>query len=201
MTGNGASKIYTKGGDKGKTSLIGGKRVSKSERRLHVYGTIDELNSVLGIFLADIAVDLAKQPTERDRLAREVRLIQRDLFDVGSQLACEDAKLRLSLPTISIDAIQNLEKSMDAFSRELAPLKNFILPGGSRSSSVAHLARTVCRRAERICVRLAETDAGEIDGLLIQFLNRLSDYLFVLARHVNRLLSVSEPIWEGKAKE
>jgi cob(I)alamin adenosyltransferase len=190
-----AAKIYTKGGDKGKTSLIGGSRVSKSHIRLDAYGTIDELNSVLGLLICDITTDLgAGHASEAQALIAQLSRIQSELFDAGSQLACEDAKLRAQLPGI------------DEFSSKLKPLKHFVLPGGARSSSVAHIARTICRRAERFCVHLSEIgqEAGniEIDNVIIRYVNRLSDYLFVLARHLNRALSIEEPIWMGKsAKE
>jgi cob(I)alamin adenosyltransferase len=202
-----AAKIYTKGGDKGKTSLIGGSRVSKSHIRLDAYGTIDELNSVLGLLICDITTDLgAGHASEAQALIAQLSRIQSELFDAGSQLACEDAKLRAQLPGIDDAAVLNLENAMDEFSSKLKPLKHFVLPGGARSSSVAHIARTICRRAERFCVHLSEIgqEAGniEIDNVIIRYVNRLSDYLFVLARHLNRALSIEEPIWMGKsAKE
>jgi cob(I)alamin adenosyltransferase len=193
---DGASKIYTRGGDKGKTSLIGGARVSKASSRLDAYGTIDELNSVVGLLRADAKADLSAQPAEFARLDAELLLLQHHLFDVGSQLACEDEKIRAGLPAVGATQIAELERSMDAFSAQLKPLKHFVLPGGARSSSTAHIARTVCRRAERLCVALEEA----ADPLAVQFLNRLSDYLFVLARHLNRLLAIEEPIWQGQSR-
>lgn len=199
---DGAAKVYTKGGDKGKTSLIGGARVSKGELRLEAYGTVDELNSVLGLLHAEVATDLAvSQPRESESIIRILTLAQSDLFSVGSQLACENADARQKMPNVTDEEVTMLERAMDAYSAELAPLKHFILPGGSRSSSIAHVARTVCRRAERICVRLAESgdhETAEVDAVVIQYLNRLSDYLFVLARHLNRLLGVDEPIWQRR---
>lgn len=201
---DGAAKIYTKGGDKGKTSLIGGSRVSKGEVRLEAYGTIDELNSVLGLLHAEIATELAvAQPREGEAIVRILTFVQNDLFVIGSHLACEDSGARAHLDLITDEEVARLERAMDAYSAELAPLKHFILPGGSRSSSVAHIARTVCRRAERISVRLAESGepgTAEVDSIIIQYMNRLSDYLFVLARHLNRLLGVDEPIWQAKPK-
>ena len=196
----GSSKIYTKGGDKGKTSLIGGTRVSKSDLRLEAYGTVDELNSMIGLLHANLQEDLADESAELARISAELILLQRDLFNVGSQLACEDPKVRTTLPSITDIEVLSLEKSMDEFSRALTPLKHFILPGGARSACNAHLARTICRRAERLTVRLGDTADGEVDQIVVQFLNRLSDYFFVLARHINRLLGVVEPIWEGKKK-
>jgi cob(I)alamin adenosyltransferase len=212
VTNAGASKVYTKAGDKGKTSLIGGARVSKAELRLDAYGTIDELNSVLGILHAEVASDLAViQPRESESVSRILHLIQHDLFEVGSHLACEDAVARANLPCVNTGQVTMLERAMDAYSAELSELKHFVLPGGARSAAFAHLARTVCRRAERLCVRLDETAIGEkmeastndstaeVDAVVIQYLNRLSDYLFVLSRHLNRLLGVDEPIWRAKS--
>ncbi len=208
MTAAGASKVYTKAGDKGKTSLIGGSRVSKAELRLDAYGTVDELNSLLGLVHAEVTSDLAVfQPRESESIARILNLVQHDLFEVGSHLACEDAAARSNLPCVNSGQVAMLERAMDAYSGELSELKHFVLPGGARSAAVAHVARTVCRRAERLCVRLDETaigakgehDSAEVDAVVIQYLNRLSDYLFVLSRHLNRLLGVDEPIWRGKS--
>jgi len=198
--GDGAMKIYTKGGDKGKTSLIGGKRVSKAHARLDAYGTIDELNSVVGLLAHEINADLTKSGCEKDspELLKELALIQSDLFDMGSHLACEDATMRSQLPTLDPSRVTSLEKAMDAFSAELKPLKHFVLPGGARSACVAHMARTICRRAERLIVRLEETEPDSVESINVQYLNRLSDYFFVLARHLNRLMNVEEPIWLGK---
>jgi cob(I)alamin adenosyltransferase len=221
-----APKIYTRTGDKGKTSLIGGTRVSKSNLRLDAYGTIDELNSVIGVLQHDIKTEFAGRK-ESGELAQVLSAIQNELFDVGSQLACEDVALRKKLPSVGPERITELELLMDRFTLELKPLKNFILPGGSRSAGFAHIARTVCRRAERLCVALqelgveaspdAESGSGsgsgsgsasgsgsgdpghtEVDAIVVQFINRLSDFLFVLARYLNHLLGVDEPIWKAK---
>lgn len=231
--------IYTRTGDKGKTSLIGGARVSKAHLRLDAYGTIDELNSVIGVLIAAIAKDLVEttsgetsgtgrgrdkdgdgsrsagiaEAAEAAELTATLTSIQNQLFNIGSQLACENTGLRAQLPAIAPEDITTLEKRMDAYTEQLQPLKNFILPGGSQSAGFAHLARTVCRRAERLCVALDEsaittaisTTGGEdqevkpstIDPILIQYVNRLSDYLFVLARHLNHLMGIKEPIWSA----
>jgi cob(I)alamin adenosyltransferase len=191
-----AAKIYTRTGDKGKTSLVSGTRVSKAHLRLDTYGTVDELNSVIGVLRVEAAGELGKH-TELGSLDQFLHEIQNDLFNVGSQLACEDAAMRGQLPNIGPDTVAHLEEKMDEFSALLAPLKNFIIPGGSRSAAFAHVARTVCRRAERLCVALAEA-GEEIDPVLVQYLNRLSDFMFVLARHLNRLMGVSEPTWAPK---
>ena len=190
----GSAKIYTRTGDKGKTSLIGGTRVSKSNSRLEAYGTFDELNSVVGLLievLKSTPLPAAAPPIKTvDGLLTN---IQNDLFNLGSHLACEDANLRTQLPSVTEVHIQELEKAMDEFSSELPPLKNFILPGGSRAGGFAHLARTVCRRAERATVALQETDHVEDDVII--YINRLSDFFFVLARHLNRLFGNEETIW------
>jgi cob(I)alamin adenosyltransferase len=195
----GSPKIYTRTGDKGKTSLIGGTRVSKAHLRLEAYGTVDELNSWLGLLECEIATD-TKGSDELHSQSLDLRSIllsiQHQLFNVGSQLACEDADFRKQLPAIHEKSIAELEKHMDSFSSNLRPLKNFILPGGSRSASTAHVARTVCRRAERHCVALTDLSGeGEIASDVIRYLNRLSDFLFVLSRHLNHLLGHAEPIW------
>ena len=197
--GEGAAKIYTKGGDKGKTSLIGGARVSKANARLETYGTIDELNSIIGILIHEITIDLGEGEASL-ALARQLAAVQNDLFDLGSHLACEDAKLRERLPRLETSRIRDLEMAMDTFSAHLKPLKNFVLPGGARSAGFAHLARTVCRRAERLTVHLEEAEAHAVEEHGIQYLNRLSDYFFVLARHLNHVLQIDEPLWSGKMR-
>lgn len=194
---SGSPKIYTRTGDKGKTSLIGGARVSKSNLRLEAYGTVDELNSFLGQLVAELGREL-KSP-EFSSLKTELEEIQSDLFNLGSRLACEDAKLREGLPGVDAKHIEHFEKRMDEFSASLTPLKNFILPGGTPAASIAHVARTVCRRAERDCVALLES--GEtVEDEVIKYVNRLSDYLFVLARYINKLGGSSETLWAPRKK-
>jgi cob(I)alamin adenosyltransferase len=198
---DGAKKIYTRTGDKGKTSLVGGARVSKSHLRLDAYGTVDELNSWLGVLQTEIAVvfiDPARFGSAVALLNQRLTIIQNDLFNVGSQLACEDKAMRAKLPPVNETQIKELETWMDEFSADLKPLKNFILPGGTRAASFAHVCRTICRRTERLSVGLAESGPEEVDPMLVQYLNRLSDFFFVLARHLNRLLWVEEPIWEPR---
>lgn len=198
----GSPKIYTRTGDKGKTSLIGGARVSKSHARLEAYGTLDELNSVIGLLRHETEADFTAGAPEGGDLSRIEALlseIQVDLFNVGSQLACEDAAMRAKLPTVSASHVSDLEKAMDEFSADLPALKNFILPGGSKSASVAHIARTVCRRAERACVALG--DSGEsVDDEVVVYVNRLSDFFFVLARHLNHVLGHEETLWKPAKK-
>jgi cob(I)alamin adenosyltransferase len=179
-------KIYTKTGDKGDTGLVGGERVSKSHVRLEVYGTIDELNSVIGFV----------RSLNPDKSVHEVlQVVQNDLFDLGSHFACADEKMLAKLPPIKQSSIDLMESAIDRMTLQLEPLKNFILPGGHGAAAQLHLARTVCRRAERAAVRLKET--GElVDGLAIIYLNRLSDCLFVLARFVNHTQGIPDTIWK-----
>jgi cob(I)alamin adenosyltransferase len=163
-------KIYTKTGDEGNTSLIGGYRVSKSDLRIESYGTVDELNSWLG---------LIAEYTPKDRIT-EVQLIQHQLFSVGAQLASKSSEQKRPFSPIAEQDISQLEKYIDSYEATLPKMTHFILPGGSKASAQAHIARCVCRRAERIVVQLSRVDF--VDKLLLIYLNRLSDYLFCLAR-------------------
>jgi cob(I)alamin adenosyltransferase len=179
-------KIYTKTGDAGKTSLIGGTKVPKSHIRINAYGTVDELNAFIGL-LGDQLADIHSR-----ELLRE---IQDRLFTIGSSLACDPQKeISLKIPDLLESDIQLLENEMDTMNEELPEMKSFILPGGLISVSTAHICRTICRRAERIVVAL---DAGEPLGqpLIIKYLNRLSDYLFVLARYIGFQNDVAEVKW------
>lgn len=176
------AKIYTKTGDKGQTGLVGGKRVSKIDPRLEAYGSVDELNSSIGL-----AVSLL--PKGHDA-ARILKKIQNELFNLGSRLACDDEEMKKHLPAISNAQVQDMETKMDTWEAELSPLKNFILPGGSAAASALHVARTVCRRAER------RTLAIEAEPILGIYLNRLSDFLFTLARKVNADLGETDVPWE-----
>ena len=165
-------KIYTKTGDTGETGLFGGGRVPKDDARVRAYGEVDELNAWIGFA---IAIHL---PTFESNV---LEVIQRDLFSIGAELATPDAKkLRASLDDATVGA---LERVIDSYDPKLKPLKNFILPGGSPKAAALHVARTVCRRAERSVVTLARSQP--VNPLIIQYLNRLSDLLFVLARAVN----------------
>lgn len=178
-------KIYTKTGDKGETALFGGKRVSKTHPRIAAYGTVDELNSVVGMAAASCS----------EESVRALRRIQHDLLDVGAELATpaenEAALARSAL--ITEERVDWLEAEMDRMEEHLRPLETFILPGGSAGAAGLHLARTVCRRAER---EILELDEGEVRGVLIRYINRLSDYFFVLARDENRLSHTPDISWE-----
>lgn len=182
-------KIYTKTGDKGETSLVDGGRVKKSHPRVEAYGTVDELNSVIGTALSLFSNE--KELSQKIQTAVLLK-IQNNLFNLGSHLACSKPEVRAKLPTLDDSDILQLEKEMDLMSTELPPLKEFILPGGHIISSHLHLARTVCRRAER---RVIELDENQTELINIQFLNRLSDYFFVLARYVNFKAGLDDIKW------
>ena len=183
-------KIYTKTGDKGETSLYGGTRVSKAAARVESYGTLDELNAFIG---------LAKAEISDEKVLNQLQKIQFDLFTVGSEAATPTDKLllangknRLDL-MISEKEITELELWMDDFDAELEPLRFFILPSGGKAAATVHVCRTVCRRAERAMVFLNETE--EVRPELIKYLNRLSDYLFILARYISKISGEKEDYW------
>jgi cob(I)alamin adenosyltransferase len=184
-----AMKIYTKTGDAGKTSLIGGRKVLKSDERIDAYGTLDELNSCIGL-VSDFSNDAAAKNILKE--------IQDRLFTIGSELACDpEKKTKMVLPDLHESDVELLEKEIDKMDEELPVMKNFILPGGLPAVSFIHIARCVCRRAERCCVRLKEHDQNE-DGLIIKYLNRLSDYLFTLARYTSLKNNAPEIIWKAR---
>ncbi|PIT98971.1 MAG: ATP:cob(I)alamin adenosyltransferase [Bdellovibrionales bacterium CG10_big_fil_rev_8_21_14_0_10_45_34] len=178
------SAIYTRSGDQGMSSLIGGQKVSKNHYRLRAYGSLDELNSFLG---------LAHVKCEFSEIGEQVLAIQSDLFVIGSHLACEDAALSAKLPQLSEDRISVIERDIDKFDATLSPLKNFILPGGSEGSALLHVCRTICRRAEREIVAMHESE--KTDVRYVEYLNRLSDYLFVAARAENQHRNVKDTVW------
>ncbi|ADY51202.1 ATP/cobalamin adenosyltransferase [Pseudopedobacter saltans DSM 12145] len=177
-------KIYTKTGDKGYTSLIGGTRISKHHLRIESYGTIDELNSYLG---------LIKDQDIRDRDKEVLKEIQDRLFTIGALLASDPEKQTKKVPDLFISDVELLEKEIDLMTEILPALRHFVLPGGTTASSFCHIARCVCRRAERLVVELSETSI--VEKLVIMYLNRLSDYLFVLSRTINHLSHVEENKW------
>ncbi|RYY39624.1 MAG: cob(I)yrinic acid a,c-diamide adenosyltransferase [Chitinophagaceae bacterium] len=184
-----AFKIYTKTGDKGTTALIGGTRVSKSHLRIESYGTVDELNSWIGVAMDHVT------DGHTNRILREV---QDRLFTLGSALACDPEKEpKLRIPDLKADDVTLLEKEIDRMNELLEPMRSFILPGGAPAVSFLHVARCVCRRAERLCVAL-QVDDPEMETLILQYLNRLSDYLFVLARYAASLLGAEEIKWQPR---
>ncbi len=183
-------KIYTKTGDQGETSLYGGNRVSKASARVEAYGTIDELNSFIGVTKAEIS---------DEKVLKQLKKIQFDLFTLGSESATPTDKMllgngknRLDL-MISDKEITELENWMDDFDAQLEPLKFFILPGGGKTAALAHVCRTICRRAERNLVYLK--DSEDVRSELIKYLNRLSDYFFVLARYLSKISGEQEEVW------
>ena len=186
-------KIYTGSGDRGITSLFSGERVSKSDRRVEAYGDVDELNSVLGGVIASLS------PEESD-LEEEIQQIQSDLLHMGSWLAVRaGSSASVELEEIADEQIRALEAAIDRIDSGLPTLKDFLLPGGHISAAWAHIARAVCRRAERHVIRLlndpAESTTSQQLRAVVVYLNRLSDYLFVLARHCNKLHGFSDTVW------
>jgi cob(I)alamin adenosyltransferase len=181
-------KVYTRRGDGGQTDLFGGERVAKDALRVEAYGAVDELNAALGVAAAATA-----DPELRELLAR----IQVLLFALGGSLATPDAahRAKSGMPEPAQSDVDELERRIDGFEAELAPLARFVLPGGDPAAAALHVARTVCRRAERRCVQLARDEA--IPAIGIAYLNRLSDLLFVMARVANRRAGVADVEWEG----
>ncbi len=183
------TKIYTKQGDSGSTRLGGGQRVSKTAPRIEAYGTVDELNSVVGVALAS-GLDPA--------LAGPLSTIQNELFHLGSDLCVlEEDKEKLPVPRIEARHVATLEAILDRLTAEVGPLENFILPGGSIGAAHLHVARTVCRRAERLVVGLAESES--VGPETIRYLNRLSDALFVMARFENKQKGVDDVCWDSRS--
>ena len=184
-----SSKIYTKTGDKGTTSLIGGTKVPKSHLRIEAYGTVDELNSYIG---------LCKDLLDDAQGCKILLEIQDRLFTIGSSLACDPIKEpRMRIPDLKEEDVVLLEKEMDRMSDAIPAMKSFVLPGGHTTVSHLHITRCVARRAERCCVRL-ELESLEVDALLLKYLNRLSDYLFILSRFTTYQLKVQEIPWKPR---
>ncbi len=186
-------KIYTKTGDGGSTGLFGGARVAKDHVHVEAYGDVDELNSFVGMFRAHL--DGVGVFIELDTLMAKV---QRELFDLGAELATAEGKSPANMPRVEETEIVHLEEAIDRFESLLSPLQTFVLPGGSSAAATAHLARTVCRRAERRVVSLAAET--EVRGELLRYLNRLSDLLFVIARVANHQVGVADVPWLGRDK-
>lgn len=180
-------KIYTKTGDQGSTSLFGGKRVLKSDLRIETYGTVDELNSWIGV--------VRDQPVN-SRRAEVLIAIQEQLFTIGSILATEPGNQKVKIPALADEHVEFLEKTIDQMETELEPMRSFILPGGHPSVSFCHVTRTVCRRAERLTIALHQADP--VNPIIIRYLNRLSDFLFVLSRKMAAELQAPETPWKPK---
>jgi cob(I)alamin adenosyltransferase len=180
------TRIYTKTGDEGMTGLGGGRRVPKDSPRVRAYGTVDELNSAIGVALA---LGLS------ERLTTELATIQNELFDLGSDLCWpEDDERRGRIPTVQPKHVDRLERLIDELNEVVGPLTNFLLPGGAPGAAQLHLARTICRRAERETITLSHEEP--IGELVLPYLNRLSDALFVMARFENHERGVAEPLWQ-----
>lgn len=183
-----AFNIYTKTGDKGQTSLIGGTKISKAHLRIEAYGTVDELNSWIGL-CRDILEDEQSKITLRE--------VQDRLFTIGSALACDpDKETKMAIPDLMETDCKFLEQQIDAMEDLLPVMKSFILPGGDIRISQLHITRCVCRRAERCCVRLSEET--RLDGMIIKYVNRLSDYLFVLARYTAHRINIPDIPWQPR---
>jgi cob(I)alamin adenosyltransferase len=182
-------KIYTKKGDTGTTQLIGGTRVPKHHLRIEAYGTVDELNSFIGL-IRDQQID-----SHHKTILIE---IQDRLFTIGSSLASDPEKSRMKIPDLKEEDITLLEKEIDAMNEKLPEMKYFVLPGGHTTVSFCHIARCVCRRGERLSTELSETASDAVDALVLKYLNRLSDYLFVLSRMLSQDLNAEEIPWKPR---
>lgn len=180
-------KIYTKTGDKGTTSLIGGTRVAKSDLRIEAYGTVDELNSYIGL--------VRDQEVNRER-AEILKEVQDRLFTIGALLATDPEKSKMKTPDLQEEDVTLLEQEIDNMTAEVPPLRAFVLPGGHPSVSFCHVARCVCRRAERLAIHLQEL--SPVEALVIKYLNRLSDYLFALCRKMTQELGAEEITWKPR---
>jgi cob(I)alamin adenosyltransferase len=184
-------RIYTKTGDTGDTRLVGGQKVRKDSPRIEAYGTVDELSSVLGI--ARTLLEAKDAPAGAAAVATVLRRVQNELFNLGSDLATRPEDLHPGQPVIREEHVTTLEREMDEWNDSLPPLRSFVLPGGGLVGAHLHLARTVCRRAERAVVRAADQESVRPEA--IRYLNRLSDALFVMSRHAARLYGEAEPLW------
>lgn len=187
------TKVYTRTGDAGKTRLAGGQQVWKDSLRVEAYGTIDELNALVGVVRV-MNAETVNQLSPAGQLEDDLRWVQNKLFDVGSILATAPGQTFKNMPQVSAKDVTRLEKLIDRCQKDLQPLKEFILPGGGRVSGFLHQARTVCRRAERVCVALSKSEP--VDATIVKFINRLSDALFVLARWVAKTQGEPEFLWE-----
>jgi cob(I)alamin adenosyltransferase len=186
------NKIYTKAGDKGETRLVGGQKVRKDALRIECYGTVDELMACLG--LARAALEEPEAPAGAAELTAVLKRVQNELFNLGSDLATLPQDRHPKQPVMERRHVEALERDIDAWNQKLPELRSFVLPGGGWVAAYLHLARTVCRRAERLIVRLAETEP--VSEQVIPYLNRLSDAFFVMSRHASRLYGEPEPLWE-----
>jgi cob(I)alamin adenosyltransferase len=187
------TKVYTRTGDAGKTRLAGGQQVWKDSLRVEAYGTIDELNASVGVVRV-MNADVGSEHSAAAQLEDELRWVQNKLFDIGSILATAPGQTFKNMPQVEAKDVTRLEQLIDRCQKDLEPLKEFILPGGGKVSGFLHQARTVCRRAERLCVALSKTEP--VNPMIVKFVNRLSDALFVLARWVSKTQGEPEFLWE-----
>lgn len=187
------TRVYTRRGDRGETDLVGGTRVPKDSPRIEAYGAIDELNATIGVARALNASEIRRHKACRE-LDGILRKLQSELFDLGSELATAPADFQPGMFRVGAAEVDALEKIMDRCQKDLAPLKSFVLPGGGRLSAALHVARTVCRRAERDVLRLMRTE--EVGEFALAYVNRLSDLLFVLSRWIGHHLKEKEYLWE-----
>ena len=196
-----AFKIYTKTGDKGRTSLIGGAKVPKSHIRIESYGTVDELNSYIGLLSDQLAAATGPVSHPVFPLTGSIQMlreIQDRLFTIGASLACDpDKESKMKIPDLKEEDVKALEDDIDRMNEVLPEMRSFILPGGHVAVSTAHIARCVCRRAERICVQMQENQQY-VEPIVLIYLNRLSDHLFTLARYAGHLLNVAEIPWKPR---
>lgn len=188
------TKIYTRGGDRGTTALIGGRRVSKAEARIDAYGTVDELNAAIGLARSWLDGLESGDADERSKLGGLLKRLQNELFDLGCDLATPPDARHEDRPIATAEMVEHLEKQIDAYNQTLPELRSFVLPGGGMAAAFLHQARTICRRAERIVVALADREAIGDHALI--YLNRLSDLLFVLSRAACRHEGRDEYLWE-----
>jgi cob(I)alamin adenosyltransferase len=186
------NRIYTKAGDGGETRLVGGQKVAKNSARIEAYGTVDELSSCLGLTRAALAT--APVPPGAAELSEVIKRIQNELFNLGSDLATLPEDRHPKQPVAEARHVTTLEREIDAWNASLPELRSFVLPGGGWVAATLHLARTVCRRAERLVVGLRATEP--VSEQVVPYLNRLSDALFVMSRHASRLYGEPEPLWE-----
>lgn len=187
------NRIYTRRGDDGETNLVGGQRVAKDALRIECYGTVDELGACIGLALVSAFEEAGRHP-EISRLAGILRRVQHELFNLGSVLATLPDEVGPQQPRILPDDVLQLEREMDSMNEVLPALRSFVLPGGSRLNAELHLCRTVCRRAERICVALLREE--QVPSEAVRYLNRLSDALFVFSRWANHIMRTGEVLWE-----
>ena len=192
------TKVYTRTGDAGKTRLAGGQQVWKDSLRVEAYGTLDELNAVVGVVRV-MNAEMVGRHAQARQLEEDLQWIQNKLFDLGGILATAPGQEFKNMPQVAGNDVTKLEKIIDRCQKDLAPLKEFILPGGGKVSGFLHQARTVCRRAERICVHLSREEP--VDALNIKFVNRLSDALFVLARWASKTQGEPEFLWQREVKK